>query len=115
MLQQTACDGVALGRLAVAKPWIFAEWTDQFQSGTDIYVDTVKQIAELLATYYEPLVALQRFKRFSLYFAANFKFGHSYYRRISKTLTLQEARQQAIEFLSLHPEMSSTPNLNFFV
>ncbi len=40
MLHQTGCDGVSLGRIAVARPWVFAEWVEGFRPGPDIHRET---------------------------------------------------------------------------
>ena len=37
MVSETECDGVAVGRLAVARPWTFAQWTDGFAPDACIY------------------------------------------------------------------------------
>ena len=34
MVSTTGCDGLSLGRMAVARPWIFAEWTKGYTPGT---------------------------------------------------------------------------------
>ncbi|MCK5310633.1 MAG: tRNA-dihydrouridine synthase family protein, partial [Desulfobacteraceae bacterium] len=31
MVAETSCDGISIGRLAIAKPWIFAKWTNQLK------------------------------------------------------------------------------------
>ncbi len=78
MIQETGCDGVALGRMAVARPWIFAELTDNLQTGPQmIFRDAAIQLARLLEIHYDPVQAIKRFKRFAFYFSANFRFGHS--------------------------------------
>ncbi len=45
MLRTTGCDGVALGRLAIARPWVFAAWTRGLLSGPHIYRDTALTLA----------------------------------------------------------------------
>ena len=37
MLTSTGCDGVAIGRLAMAKPCIFAEWTDSVEVRPEVF------------------------------------------------------------------------------
>ena len=114
MIAQTACDGIALGRMAVAKPWLFAEWTDEFTPDADVYRRTAMKMTHLLVRRFDPRMALKRFKKFSLYFAANFKFGHTLHKSILKATTM-EAAQEALEaFFATAPELSSRPNLNLF-
>lgn len=114
MIEETGCDAVALGRMAVAKPWIFAEWTKDITPGPDIYPAAALELAGLLAKHYDPIRAIRRFKRFAFYFAANFKFGHSLYSRLLNAADLLQIEKILQEFFEKPPDLVSSPNLNFF-
>ncbi len=114
MIEKTGCDGVALGRMAIARPWIFAEWTNDFKPGPDIYRGAALELAGLLARHYDPIRAIRRFKRFAFYFAANFKFGHSLYSRLLNAADLFQIEKIIKDFFEKPPDLVSRPNLNFF-
>ena len=114
MIEETGCDGVALGRMAIAKPWIFAEWTKGLKPDADTYLDAALQLNRLLAKHYDPIRAARRFKRFAFYFCANFKFGHTLYSRLQNTTDLLQAEQILRQFFNSPPELISRPNLNYF-
>ena len=114
MIEKTGCDGVALGRMAIARPWIFSEWTNDFKPGPDIYREAALELAGLLAKHYDPIRALRRFKRFAFYFAANFKFGHSLYSRLLNAADLLQIEKILKDFFEKPPDLVSRPNLNFF-
>lgn len=114
IIEKTGCDGVALGRMAIARPWIFAQWTNDFKPGPDIFREAALQLAGLLGQHYDPVAALRRFKRFAFYFAANFKFGHGLYTRLLNAGDLLQVEQILQQFFDSPPELVSGPNLNFF-
>jgi nifR3 family TIM-barrel protein len=114
MLTSTGCDGVAIGRLAMAKPWIFAQWTDNLATGPDVFYESAIRLANLLEVHFEPPQAIRRFKRFAFYFAANFKFGHTFYTRISNAKDMASVMDCIQRFFKEPPECIQRPNLNFF-
>jgi len=114
MLQTIGCDGVAIGRMALAKPWIFAEWSDGRRAGPEIYLKTAIQLVELLDKHYDSASALRRFKRFAFYYAANFRFGHTLYTRVSNAQNLAAVCAELHGFFAGSPETVSRPNLNYF-
>lgn len=91
MIDRSGCDGVALGRLAVARPWIFAEWTTGVTAPAGIYRTTVHEYARLLARAFEPVTALRRFNRFMSYYCANFRFAHALYSAVRHADCLDSA------------------------
>mgnify|MGYP001551241995 CR=1 FL=1 len=115
MLQRTGCDGVAIGRMAVAKPWIFAMLSNGFQPKTDIYSETATALIQLLEKHYDPVLAVRRFKKFALYFSANFKFGHTFYTRIFNAKDMEAVRNFLYRFFEEPPDVVSRPNMNFFL
>ena len=114
MVTTTGCDGVAIGRMAIARPWLFAEWTDGYQGGSGIYLESALRLAELLETHFDHPKALRRFKKFGFYFSANFKFGHTLFSAIQKADTMAEAKEFLQGFFERPLETVSRPNLNFF-
>jgi nifR3 family TIM-barrel protein len=114
MLQTTACDGVAIGRMAIARPWLFAEWSDGLQVDSGIYFETASSLAKLMLKHFDPAKALRRFKKFAFYFSANFKYGHTLYTRIQNTHDMLEVETVLLRFFETHAETVSRPNMNFF-
>jgi nifR3 family TIM-barrel protein len=114
IIEKTGCDGVALGRMAIARPWIFAQWANDLKPGPDIFREAALQLAGLLGQHYDPVAALRRFKRFAFYFAANFKFGHRFYTRLLNAGDLLQVEQILRQFFDRPPDLVSGPNLNFF-
>ena len=114
MIQETECDGVALGRMAVARPWIFSELTGNIQRGPEIFKDSAIQLARLLEMHFDPVQAIKRFKRFAFYFSANFRFGHTLYTRILKTANMKEVDTILTRFFEQTPDIAAGPNMNYF-
>ena len=114
MLMNTRCDGVAVGRMALAKPWLFAEWTDGVRFSSEIYLDSALRLAELLEAHFDEPKALRRYKKFGVYFSASFKFGHTLCSAFQKAGNMSEAKQNVTTFFERPPETFSRPNMNFF-
>lgn len=114
IIEKTGCDGVALGRMAIARPWIFAEWTNGLKPGPNIFLQAALQLAGLLTKHYDPIQAIRRFKRFGFYFAASFKFGHSLYSQLLNASDMLQVEQILQRFFDKSPDLAASPNLNFF-
>jgi nifR3 family TIM-barrel protein len=114
MLQQTGCDGVALGRIAVARPWIFAEWTGERRPESDIFNRSAHALLRLMGVHFEEKAAVQRFRKFALYFSANFRFGHLLYSRIQNADSLEAIQAELNAFFADAPELTLFPNMNYF-
>jgi tRNA-dihydrouridine synthase B len=115
MLKKTGCDGVAIGRLAVARPWIFAEFADRFVPDTPIYLQTALRLTELIEKHYDHHSGLRRFKKFALYFSGNFHFGNTLYNRIRNAGCLDEIREIVKDFFKNPGTPYLRPNMNFLV
>ncbi len=114
MLRTTGCDGVSLGRLAIANPWVFAEWTDGFCPGPNTHRDCVLKLTDLLEQYFDPTIALRRFRKFASYFQANFLFGHTFYSRLRAADTMDEAKAELRHFFETSPQTVKRPNISLF-
>jgi nifR3 family TIM-barrel protein len=113
MLQTTGCDGVALGRIAIAKPWLFAQWTLGRRPPPGIDKAVSLRMATLLATYFDDKSALRRFKRYSAYLAANYAFGNSLYNRLRNAPDFAVIEDILKHFFEGQPQQLKRPNLNF--
>jgi tRNA-dihydrouridine synthase len=105
---------VAVGRMAVARPWVLAQWSGKMPPDANPFYETAFRLSEILLNHFEPKDALRRFVRFSLYFSANFLFGHSLHTRISNARNLAEAQGILEDFFKTPPAAVSRPNMNFF-
>ena len=114
IIEKTGCDGVALGRMAIARPWIFAELTNELRPDPNIYIEAALRLTDLIQKHYDPIRAIRRYKRFAFYFAANFKFGHLLYSRLLNASDMSRVKQILLQFFSTPPDLVARPNLNFF-
>ena len=113
MLQTTGCDGVALGRIAIARPWVFGHWTGAGESHPTICRDVAVNLLELLRAHFTEVQALRRYQRYAVYLAANFTFGNSLYNRIRNAAHLDAIRDVLDDFFANDPIQCKRPNLNF--
>ncbi len=115
MIKISRCDGIAIGRIAISKPWVFSMWTAGFTPGSDIYKTTALKMVDLLEAHYEPVRALKYFKKFAVYFTANFRFGHSIYSRLCMAGDMQTVRENIRNVFNTPLETTTRPNMNMFV
>ncbi len=115
MLEQTGCDGVAIGRMAIARPWLMAQLSGDLIPGADLYHRTAVDLLALTRQHFDDRRALRRYKKFALYFSANFKFAHSFHTRIANAPDLPAVAREVDAFFSREPETVQRPNMNFFV
>lgn len=115
MITETGCDGVSIGRAAIAKPWIFAELADGFKPDEMIYRDHALKMIELLEKHYPPINALKLFKKSAIYFCANFKFGHKIWAKMIKGDSMEDIKYNVNEIFVTLPAVSLRPNMNMFI
>ena len=114
MLADTGCDGVAIGRMALARPWIFAQWTRGFVPSAEIYPHCAHRMLDVLEKYCEPVNALRRYKKWLVYFAANFTYGHRFATLVKGAADIPAAHRAVDAFFQSDPGRSRTPNMNLF-
>ncbi len=112
-MNETKCDGIMIGRLAAAKPWIF-RWILRAISGTENHEinfeinfkinleELYLEFISLLEEHFPPERRIGRLKEFTHYFAENFQFGHNLASSIQNTRSMDEASQKALNFFRLH-------------
>ncbi len=114
MLQDTGCAGISVGRLAIARPWIFAQWSKGFMPVTTTYSSLPLHMLDALETHYPPSIALKLYKKFIMYYAASFTFGAKLFGRLIRGDTIRQMRRNAQEQLEPLPEVGARPNLHLF-
>jgi tRNA-dihydrouridine synthase B len=115
VVTRTGCHGLALGRMAVAQPWIFSQWTRGRQLDDTIYHTTALRLIELLNQHFAPPYNLKLFKKFAPYFCANFKFSLSLLKQINQAKTMEALTDTINQRFIPCPKTLSIPNLSHFV
>lgn len=116
VLNLTNCDALSIGRVAVAKPWIFSSWTDGKIFDYSVYKSTLKKALSLYLNYFDEPYAVKLFKKFYVYFYANFKFGNQFSGIMLRAGNTEAEILDAIERLFENsPEVVEKPNINLFV
>ena len=114
LLETTGCDGVAVGRMAIAQPWLFAHWVLERAPAERVYAETPLEMARLIGHHFEPAKALRRYKKFLSYYAANFRFGHTLYSKTANVRTMADAIAAVEGFFVRPPERLDQPNVMRF-
>ena len=115
MFEQTGCLGLSVGRMAVARPWLFAQWSCNFEPDNTLFYKTAKRYLTLLSQYYDDFFALKFFKKFLPYFCANFKFGHQMLKKLASSQNLISADENLDVVFELAPDILDRPNQNLFL
>ncbi len=113
MMETTACDAVALGRMAICRPWSFAQWVHGKDLGPLVARQTAWRLLELVCLHFDQSRALRRYRCYAPYLAANFRFGHFFLRSVQNAQSMDVIRRALEEFFSQDQEENSLPNLNF--
>ena len=114
MLEETGCAGVSVGRMAVARPWLFAEWTRGFEPEPTVFRDYALALADALERRFTPTAALKRFKLFTIYFAANFTFGHRLQSHFLASHSMDQVRRAVLDHIDPGLQLVARPNLNMY-
>ena len=115
MIRETGCQGLSIGRMAVARPWMFAQWTQKFKPEPTIYMETALGMARLLSDHYEDHFALKMFKKFAPYFCANFKFSNAILKSLIRAENMNELNDNIRRLLDPPPQTLTLPNITLFV
>jgi len=115
MVRETGCQGLSIGRMAVARPWIFAQWTKGFKPEPAIYMETALDMARFLRTHYDDHFALKMFKKFAPYFCANFKFSNAILKSLIRAEDMTALCDNIQHLLDPPPRTLCLPNINLFV
>lgn len=64
MMRETGCAGVSIGRMAIARPWIFAQLAHGFSPGEDIYLRTALEMIDSIWKHFAPERAIKMYKKY---------------------------------------------------
>ena len=115
MFETTGCDGIAIGRMAVVRPWIFSMMADGFKPGPEICERYAHDLLDRLLVHFEPHIAVKTFKKTALYLSANFKFGQSIWPVLLKGESPEDIRDNIRRVFASNPEISVSPNRNMMI
>lgn len=102
---QPAC-AIMIGRMAVARPWIFATWN---QAAPVDLADIWHRMARYIEEDFPPATAYRRLQMFTKYYAANFAFGHRFHVDVANAASLEEVRRRAAAFFARSPALVAAP------
>lgn len=102
--------GLMIGRMAAARPWVFALWHDP---ALTVALPAVwNRFCDYLEEDFPPWKALIKLKVFTPYFARNFTFGHTFFTAVQRAPDWTTARQVANDFLNDAPPLVKELNLS---
>ena len=90
--------GLMIGRMAAARPWIFAQWHNP--GLTVDLVEVWNRFCLYLEDDFSPEKALIKLKVFTPYFARNFVFGHTLFTAVQGAINWSAAKERAGQFLA---------------
>lgn len=96
-----AASGLMIGRMAAARPWIFAEWHNPGLVVEPAEVWT--RFCNYLEEDFPAKKALIKLKIFTPYFARNFVFGHTLFTAVQSSPDWATARERSGQFLATSP------------
>ncbi len=119
MLETTGCDGISLGRIALGRPWVFAAWTglvdDNPASNPDLWRDIPLALLDALERRHaDRKYAARLFKKFLLYFIANFTYGNSLRGPMLKGDDPADLRTALVDTLATLPAITRRPSALMF-
>ncbi len=113
ILDISDCDGIALGRIAAARPWIFAEALEGFYVKDETFYFVAKEMLDGFFKYFEENRAIKLYKKWAVYFFANFFYAHSLLKKILGARSHHDIDFILKEILHPLPRILDVPNLNF--
>lgn len=104
-LAESGADGLMIGRGGIERPWLFAEIGEQIfgipkKNGSLTKRDVYLRYVDLLENRLPVEKRLGRLKLFTKYYAASFKFGHSFASSIQGSEGMEQATSRAERFFS---------------
>jgi len=106
-----ACAGVMLGRMAVARPWVFAAWRGGPGYGAPDAACAWRRMADAVEEDFPADKAAPRLRQFTGWFARNYRYGHILAGQVRHLGEVGLLRERAEAFFATAPELVVTPSL----
>ncbi len=100
--------GFMIGRMAIARPWIFAAWRQPVEVD---HGEVWQRLHRYVCEDFPPEKALRRIRLFTRYYARNFLFGHHFMVAIENAPTVEAAWEKGRAFFAGRPELLAEPSL----
>ena len=110
---KSGCDGLAVGRMAVACPWVFSRLLGHCVPEENIFYRYALSLLTGLEVFFPPKRAMRLYKMAIRYVAANFVFGHQLYSSLVKGTNLADFHAN-LQCLVPTPAQGSRPNIFLF-
>ena len=104
--------GVMIGRMAVVKPWLFAQYTNGLNVDGLDYLEIWKRYFEYVKEDFVPEKVLGRVKEFTAYYSRNFFFGHQLYTAVQSAVDVGSMYERAVGFLGGEPRVAVGCSVN---
>ncbi len=117
MLEETGCDGVAIGRMAIARPWMFESLLrgeDEFEGAADKVSSAAIRLLNRMYELWEPGVARKLYKKYVLYLCSNFASGSRVYGKLTRGGSREELLDALQTELSGFHDLTRRPNMLLF-
>lgn len=115
MFEETGCAGIAMGRMAIARPWIYAHMTGSEPGLPADYLHYALRLMDELETRYpDPIRAVKLYKKIAVYIAANHAFGLRLQGPLIRGATMDHMRENAREHLTPDKQTTERPNALMF-
>jgi nifR3 family TIM-barrel protein len=114
MFRETGCDAVMVGRAAVTRPWLFRDiaaalWGNSPSPSAPEPPEVFRRFLVLLESTVPPEYRLPLLRRFTVYFARNYAFGHTLWRLVHASRTVAEAAARAGAFFDTQRSVETRP------
>ena len=103
--------GLMIGRMAAARPWVFAQWR-QPELAVDHAAVWNRLVDYVVEDFSRAAQALARVKIFTGYFARNYLFGHTLFVAVQSAPDIASARERAARFFAAPPALCRLPSLD---
>jgi len=114
MLKETGCDGLSIGRMAVARPWLFALWAGTLSQPPDGQTLLIR-MHETYCRHFGELRGLRLFKKMLPYAMAVYPFGHPMHAHLRAATDKEDLRKRLAQVFENHPQPTERPNGNLMV
>jgi nifR3 family TIM-barrel protein len=115
MFTEIGCDGISLGRIAISKPWVFAEWNGRFHPDETCWRDVLTRYIVLLNEHFSPEDARKRFVKFAKYYCAGLQFGNTLRSKIKQADNFDQLHDIFDRFFESPLLLNQRPNENLFI